>query len=62
MQRVCVVVYVEDARSQEEIDNSIFVYDKVYFINSNKILTEFSGVNIVTENQIDNAFDEVFDA
>ena len=56
------VVYVADARNQEEIDNSISIYDKVYFINSNKILTEFSGVNVVTENQIDNAFDEVFEA
>ena len=30
--------------------------------DSNNILTEFSGVSVVTENQIDNAFDEVFDA
>ena len=55
------VVYVADARSQEDINNGVSIYDKVFFVNANKILTEFSGSSLITENQIDNAFNEVFD-
>lgn len=54
------VVYVADARSQAEIENASSVYDKVFFISKDLLLIEFSGSSLITEVQIDDAFNDVF--
>lgn len=55
------VIYVADARTQVEIEAGGSVYEKVFFISAAKALTEFSGSSLITEAQIDDAFNEVFD-
>jgi hypothetical protein len=56
------VIYVADARTQEEIRDAYSAYDKVFFINKEKMLLEFAGsdARLISESQIDNAFDSIF--
>ena len=56
------VIYVADARTPEEKQNANAPYDRVFFISKDLVLTEFAGSfsKLISEDQIDNAFDSVF--
>ena len=58
------IIYIQDARTQDELNNGTDSYDKVCFINKDKTLSDFEGAglggSLISEIQIDNAFNKVF--